>query len=272
MAENSGIAWTTHTFNPWVGCTKVGPGCDHCYAEAWNTRFAPDHTAPNWGPGAPRRRTQAKNWGKVRKWNREAAGSDKPVWIFSASLADIFDNEASPGDRADFFDLVAECSNLEFQIVTKRIGNVSKMLPSVVPKNMGLVSTVVTQAECDRDLPKLLAVKRTFGVSWVGLSIEPQLEHVEPRDARGLDWIITGGESDQRGFKARLYDPSWARGLILDGKIKGIPIFVKQMGSRPFGLRLRDSAGAEPGEWPEDLRVREFPAEPFARRGFVLKS
>lgn len=261
--ENSGIAWTTHTFNPWVGCTKVGPGCDHCYAEAWNSRFSADHTAPNWGPGAPRRRTAASVWSKVRKWNREAGTVAEPVRVFCASLADVFDNEADPAVRSDLWALVRQSTNLRFQFLTKRIGNASKFLPVDWAQDFqhcGIVATVVTQDECDRDLPKLLAVKKTFGVAWVGLSIEPQTELVLPKEPSGLDWAITGGESDQRGMKARPYDPKWARALIGHGNSHGYAVFVKQMGSNPLHLSLCDRAGAEPAEWPEDLRVRQFPA------------
>lgn len=265
MGETT-IAWTNFSFNPWIGCTKVGPGCDHCYAESWNKRFASDGSAPNWGPGAPRRRTRPQNWGRVRTWNNKAAGSGKPVWVFAASLADIFDNEADPQDFIDFWTLVRECPNLQFQIVTKRIGNVSKMLKQEAmrgvlrgARNFGIIATVVTQAECDRDLQKLCDVKFFDNVPWIGLSIEPQLERVRPRIPRILDWVITGGESDQRGAKARPYDPDWARLLIRDGAEFGYPVFVKQMGSNPIGLRLRDGAGAWPDEWPEDLRVRQWP-------------
>lgn len=260
MGENSGIAWTTNTFNPWVGCTKVGPGCDHCYAESWNARFAgAGKAAPNWGPGAPRRRTAAGTWSRVRKWNRVAT-QDDPTWIFCASLADVFDNEADPQTRADLWALVRETPNLRWQFVTKRIGNAFDMLPSDWRRNFrhcGIAATVVTQAECDRDCPKLLAVKEKFGVTWVGLSIEPQLELVVPMQSP--DWIITGGESEQRGARARPYDIEWARCLIRFGRSCGVMIFVKQLGSAPTGLTLRDRAGADPSEWPEDLRVRQMP-------------
>ena len=62
MAENSGIEWTHHTFNPWIGCTKVSPACDHCYAEAWDKRFT---KGARWGPHAARTRT--KTWGNPVK-------------------------------------------------------------------------------------------------------------------------------------------------------------------------------------------------------------
>lgn len=68
MAENSNIEWTDHTFNPWIGCTKVSPACDNCYAEAMNNRFG----GGNWGPKAPRKRTSEANWKKPLQWNRRA--------------------------------------------------------------------------------------------------------------------------------------------------------------------------------------------------------
>ena len=71
MSENTKIEWCDHTFNPWEGCQKVGPGCDNCYAEARNARFA-GGTAINWGPGAPRRRTSETNWNLPTRWNAQA--------------------------------------------------------------------------------------------------------------------------------------------------------------------------------------------------------
>lgn len=72
MGENSKIEWCDHTWNPWEGCQKVGPGCDHCYAETRNARFG-GGIAPNWGPGAPRRRTSVSNWKSPKNWQRQAS-------------------------------------------------------------------------------------------------------------------------------------------------------------------------------------------------------
>src|SRR5690606_1286552 len=100
MGENTKIEWAHHTFNPWEGCTKVGPGCDHCYAENRNARFAGGE-AINWGPGAPRRRTSASNWNNPIRWNAEAERLGVRYRVFCASLADVFDNEVDPQWRAD---------------------------------------------------------------------------------------------------------------------------------------------------------------------------
>jgi len=260
MAENSGIAWTTHTFNPWIGCTKVSPGCDHCYAEAFDNRF---NGGGHWGPGAPRRRTSSANWSKPRKWNQYAAMTGVRPWVFCASLADVFDNEAPPGARGDLWQLIHECQNLNWQLVTKRIGNADKMLPVNFGRDfphVGIISSVVTQAECDRDEPKLLDAKARHEIAWVGLSIEPQLERVIPKRAEGLDWVISGGESDQGGALGREYSEDWAVDLIEWGELHSVAIFEKQLGSYwARQRRARDRAGADPAEWPRDLHVREMP-------------
>jgi protein gp37 len=132
MAENTKIEWTDHTFNPWEGCQKVGPGCDHCYAETRNARFSGGQ-AVNWGPGTLRRRTSAANWKLPMKWNKHAQlqhdawegfknqnpgltddeliakGFVKPrrPRVFCASLADVFDNAVDPQWRDDLFALIA---------------------------------------------------------------------------------------------------------------------------------------------------------------------
>lgn len=260
MAENSGISWTDNTFNPWVGCTKVGPGCDHCYAEAWNTRFGGTGEAPNWGAGAPRRRTAPQNWSKVRKWQREAAATGKRLKVFCASLADVFDNEVDANWRADLWSLYAECPDLDWIFVTKRVGNVAKMAPcGGFGQNAIVLATVVNQTEADRDMGKLVKLKADVVAQMVGVSYEPALGPVNWSAWAGdLDWLIVGGESDQRGAKARAFELSWADDAIRSGGFSGPAIFVKQLGSN-CGLDLRDNAGADPAEWPLHLRVQQFP-------------
>src|SRR6185437_14297734 len=82
VAENSKIEWTDHTFNPWVGCTKVSPACDHCYAEAWAKRTG---QCKLWA--GDRRRTSEANWRKPTAWNQKAKREGRRYRVFCASLA-----------------------------------------------------------------------------------------------------------------------------------------------------------------------------------------
>lgn len=255
MAETTGISWARSTFNPWIGCQKVGPGCDHCYAEAWNTRLG----GHNWGPDAERRRTSGP-WANVQKWQR-AAAKEKTFWpVFCASLADVFDNAVPPSWRMDLFALIKRCPDLTFLMVTKRIGNAPRMLPTDWGdgyRNVWLLSTVVTQAEMDRDGPKLLSVPAAVH----GLSIEPQLEHIAI--PAGIDWVITGGESRQGLAKPRPYDLQWARSLRKQCDHHGTAFFFKQAGHAPIGydgkpIKL-SGVGHKLHELPEELRAQDFP-------------
>src|SRR5579872_1928727 len=114
MSENTNIEWCHHTFNPWEGCQHAGPGCDNCYAEVRNARFA-GGAAINWGPGAPRRRTSAANWKKPIAWN--AAHGDFYAAhgcrqrVFCASLADVFDNAVDPQWRFELLRLIEQTPN-----------------------------------------------------------------------------------------------------------------------------------------------------------------
>lgn len=256
MSENSKIEWTDHTFNPWEGCQKVGPGCDHCYAETRNARFAGGQ-AVNWGPGAPRRRTSASNWRKPLAWNAAhaefVAAHGRRQRVFCASLADVFDNAVDPAWRRDLFDLIELTPNLDWLLLTKRIGSVFRMVSDARShdwlagqRNVWLGASIVNQTEADRDIPKLLAVPARMRF----LSMEPLLGPVDltgeylaaklgeypfkrlPREHRTklvdlLDWVIVGGES---GPGARPMHPEWARDLRDQCADAGVPFLFKQWG------------------------------------------
>lgn len=281
MSENSKIEWTDHTFNPWEGCQKVGPGCDHCYAETRNARFSGGQ-AVNWGPGAPRRRTSEANWRKPLAWNAAHfeffAKHRRRQRVFCASLADVFDNEVDPKWRRDLFDIIELTPNLDWLLLTKRIGNVVRMLPShdwAARGNVWLGATIVNQEEADRDIPKLLAVPARVRF----LSMEPLLGpvdlsavkftaspgyfgdalqwHHQPYCSRherypAVDWVIVGGES---GPGARPMHPDWARSLRDQCKAAGVPFLFKQWGEFASGpaANLGDEAfdAAKSGGWVE---------------------
>lgn len=239
MAENSKIEWTDHTFNPWIGCTKVSPACDHCYAEAMmDTRYG----RVQWGSGRDRVRTSAANWQLPRRWNRQAEAAGKRPFVFCASLADVFDNEVDPLWRRDLFDLIEATPSLIWLLLTKRIGNVMKMTDPLeghrwIPPNVAIGATMANQEEYDRDRMKLrgLGVLFTFG------SFEPLLGPVI-LDKNAPDWIIVGGES---GSGAREMNPQWARDLRDASQRLNRKFFMKQMTSK--------------APIPADLMIREFP-------------
>jgi len=192
MGRNSNIEWTHHTFNGWEGCQKVGPGCDHCYAETRDARFGGGH----WGPHAARRRTSVKNWNQPIRWNRLAAAAGERHRVFCSSLSDVMDNHASvlPEWRSDLAALIRATPNLDWLLLTKRVGNAEAMLremfPEGVPANLWLGATIVNQEEANRDIPKLLRVKKGLGISIVFLSMEPLLG---PVDLRNLSRILAPG-------------------------------------------------------------------------------
>lgn len=259
MSANSKIEWTDHTFNPWEGCQKVGPGCDHCYAENRNARFG-GGVAVNWGPGAPRRRTSISNWNKPLAWNAQAeafqAEHGRRQRVFCASLADVFDNAVDPQWRADLFTLIQKTPNLDWLLLTKRIGNVVPMLAEIrngadedmpildmMPlPNVWIGATIVNQAEADRDIPKLLAVPARVRF----LSMEPLLSAVDIVPyihcdvGNTLDWVIVGGES---GPGARPMHRQWARDLRDQCEAAGTPFLFKQWGEWTPGENVERQRG-----------------------------
>ncbi len=254
MSSNSKIEWTDHTFNPWIGCTKVSPACDHCYAE----RSTPSRTLKvAWGAGRPRHRTSPGNWKDPGLWNAQAeafaAQHGRRQRVFCASLADVFDNEVDREWRDDLATLILDTPNLDWLLLTKRIGNAGRMLGEMFldgpPDHLWLGATICNQTEYDRDIAKLKQVPARVRF----LSMEPLLGRVDlglcdcdhgsipaPHNAGGVtcpkcngtgghrvDWVIVGGES---GPNARPMHPDWARSLRDQCQAVGVPFLFKQWG------------------------------------------
>jgi protein gp37 len=266
MGERSKIQWTDHTFNPWLGCAKISPGCDHCYAEVWAKRSG----LVEWG--GPRRRTSPATWREPIKLHA-AVPEGQRERVFCASLADVFDNEVPQQWRQDLFDLISVTPRFDWLLLTKRIGNVKSMVPwysyrgSIEPQyhfpdNVWLGISVVNQEEADRDIPKLLALPARVRF----LSCEPLLGPIDlerggftflrrQKSPTGIqheavDWVIVGGES---GAHARPMEQSWAIDLVRDCRANGVPVFFKQ-GSKANWPRFKNFDG-----FPKSLQVREWP-------------
>jgi protein gp37 len=240
MSNQTKIEWCDFTVNFWEGCQKVGPGCDHCYAEARDVRFT---GGSHWGPQAPRRKVKG-GIGKLGRINRQARAfhAEHGHWprVFCSSLSDVFDNAVDRGWRYEAFAAINLCTNTRAILLTKRIGNVFAMIPPGWaspelfgwPSHVGLMITVVNQEEADRDIPKLLDLKARLGIPWVGLSMEPLLGTVTLKlnwlhDRFCLDWIIVGGES---GRHARPSNPQWFRDIRDQCEAAGTPFLFKQWG------------------------------------------
>lgn len=272
MAETT-IEWTAtrlpdgtvlpgYSFNPWVGCTKVSPACDHCYAESWAKRTG---NADLWA--GERRRTTPDNWRKPLKWNREAEASGTRRKVFCASLADVFDNQVPEDWRIGLWTMIAQTPHLDWLLLTKRPQNIAKMLPGSaveqtldrdVPwgngwRNVWLGTTAENQQEADRRIPHLLAVPAAVRF----LSCEPLLDQVmlhelkvgpdmvldclrgdswrwgaegvryDIKKGNRIHWVIAGGES---GPGARPPMLKWLRFLRNQCQNAGVPFFFKQFG------------------------------------------
>jgi protein gp37 len=240
MAENSKIEWTTHTFNPWIGCQKVSAGCDHCYAETlMDTRY---HRV-QWGPHGERKRTSEANWKKPLQWNRAAKASGDRPRVFCASLADVFDNQVDASWRIDLFDLIGDTEHLDWLLLTKRPENIAKMLPTnwntADYGHVWLGTTCEDQPAYDRRWPILREIPAVVRF----ISYEPAIGRLDiTQHAEMPDWLICGGESGQ-GY--RDMPEEWADNVRFDCGLHGVAFFMKQMaGKKPIPYRLA---------------VREFP-------------
>ena len=126
MAETTLIEWTDHTFAPWFGCTKVDLECNNCYAENWTVRRF--HKAGG-GPHAPRVRSAASTWRQPLSWQRKAVKDGVRRRVFCSELSAVFDNHVPTEWRADLWDLIRSCPDLDWLLLTKRPQNIRKMLP-----------------------------------------------------------------------------------------------------------------------------------------------
>jgi protein gp37 len=243
MAELTRIAWTDHTYNPWIGCTNVSPGCDHCYAEAEQDKR---YHRVKWGD----ERSRTKTADNPLTWDRKAREAGVRRRVFCASLADVFDNQVPDEWRSDLWALIARCRTLDWMLLTKRPQNIKKMLPEGWPwPHVWLGTTTENQEEADRRLPILLQIPAVVHFA----SVEPQLEAVDLGQylGAGLDWVILGGESG-RGYRS--FNPDWARSLRDQCDASGAAFFMKQLGGHP---NKRD----EIDDLPHDLRVRQWPQQ-----------
>lgn len=270
MGDKSSIQWTDATWNPVTGCSKVSQGCKNCYAE----------------------RIWPRVYGKFRPFSDVKLHGDrldlphtwrKPRRVFVNSMSDLFHESLSDNDITKVWSVMVVADRHTYQVLTKRpermrdyvAGWINHMrAESKRPiENVWLGVSVEDQKTAEERIPILL--QTPAALRWI--SYEPALGPLDLRRASpltkfltgafgGIDWVICGGES---GPKARPFDPDWARYIRDQCKEASVPFFMKQFGSYPVldpryimpggTRRLRDGHGGDPEEWPEDLRIREYP-------------
>ncbi|HLF28184.1 MAG TPA: phage Gp37/Gp68 family protein [Anaerolineae bacterium] len=246
MGANSKIEWTDHTFNPWWGCVKVSPGCQHCYAETLSNRFGKGV----WGPNKPRRFFGDKHWREPYRWNEQAKAEGAHKRVFCASMADVFEDRRDlDPQRERLYRVIEETDWLIWLLLTKRVESIEKLLPerwgawhSGMPKNVWLGFSAENQASFDSRWPVVESLAHRWHPAKIFVSAEPLLcpvdlstalreENVGDEDASywtvAVDWVIVGGES---GGKARPMHPSWARSIRDQCAEAGVAFHFKQWG------------------------------------------
>lgn len=236
MAENTGISWAHHTFNPWWGCMQVSPACRFCYAKRDSARYGFNA----WGSKGTRRLLSDNTWNNPVKWNRAAARSGEQARVFCASMADVFEDHPAVVDaRARLWDLIERTPALTWMLLTKRPQNIAGMVPwdETWPGNVWLGVSAETQRFADERIPLLLqfpaAVRFVSAAPLLGpLDLTEYLDvRCQTCNGEGIvlvngstdycedcahgfnprvNWLITEGES---GPKARPSHPDWFRSI-----------------------------------------------------------
>src|SRR3989344_268653 len=219
MSENSTIEWTDSTWNPVTGCTKVSPGCKHCYAETFAERF-------RGVPGHPFEQGFDLRFWPERlelplKWKQ-------PRLIFVNSMSDLFHKDVPDDYIWKVFETMCKAKHHMFQVLTKRSDRLCQWTASnfsSVPKHIWLGVSVESQQYTFRikDLQKTPAQTRF-------LSIEPLIGPVDLDESllQGIHWVIVGGES---GHRARKMDPEWVYNIRKKCLQYDVPFFFKQWGA-----------------------------------------
>ncbi|HLE85422.1 MAG TPA: phage Gp37/Gp68 family protein [Thermoanaerobaculia bacterium] len=239
MAQTTAIEWTEATWNPVRGCTKVSPGCKHCYAQTFAERWRGI-------PGHPYE--QGFDLRLVPEKLEEPLAWTKPRRIFVNSMSDLFHERVPEAFIQQVFEVMEEASWHTFQILTKRSTRVRELAPRLPwPPNVWQGVSVENARYSFRvgDLQQVPAAIRF-------LSVEPLLGPIPSLPLDGISWVIVGGES---GPKHRHLDPAWVREIRDQCTRARVPFFFKQWGGRTpkAGGRMLD--GREWDQMPIRKRV-----------------
>lgn len=251
MTATSAIEWTDATWNPWMGCERVSPGCAHCYMYREQRQYGHD-------PGALRR-SKTKFLEPLR-W-------PEPRLVFTCSWSDWF-HPGADSWRDEAWDVIRQTPQLTYQILTKR----PELIPERLPDDWGggwanvwlgvsiEGSRFAWRADALRDVPgevRFISAEPLLG------SLFERSGRRSPLDLDGIDWLIVGGES---GPGARPLNVSWALELAVACDRGATAFFMKQLGSvLGRALGTRDRKGGDFSAFPEELKRREMPLAVWRR-------
>lgn len=215
MASESAIEWTEQTWNPATGCTKLSPGCKHCYAEVMAGRLKAMRAG-----GYDKGFSLALHPGRLE----QPLQRKKPTTYFVNSMSDLF-HEDIPDDFLDrVFSVVRATPHHTYQILTKRADRLPEYFARrSCPDNVWLGVSVEDRSYGVPRIDFLRQVKARIRF----LSVEPLLEDIGDFDLTGINWVIVGGES---GPKARPMQPEWVESIHNQCHIAGVAFFFKQWG------------------------------------------
>jgi protein gp37 len=289
--DKTKIEWTRgddgspgYTFNPWWGCMRVSPACEHCYAETFSKRIggSPWAKGNHWGPKGLRTIASAKQWAEPLRWARLAKAAGTRARVFCGSMCDYLEDET--GDSLDnptlkdarsrLWDLIEQTADdLDWLLLTKR-AHALRYVPEEIARRCWMGVTVEDQRRAEERIPHLLAVPARvrflscepllgpvqFLPSWVaGYDYADCRRVVAPR----IDWVIVGGES---GSAARPFRIEWARELVEQCRSAGVACFVKQLGADPrvnyYDDQAREWFDRVGFEWPDPIGWSEHDGQP----------
>lgn len=216
MSTQSKIEWTEQTWNPTVGCTKISPGCKHCYAETMAKRLQ---------AMGMRGYENGFRLTLIPERLAEPLERRKPTVYFVNSMSDLFHEKVPFEYIRRVFDVMAHAPQHTFQVLTKRAERMAVFCRDVrVPPNVWLGVSVENRKHGVPRIDVLRAIDATVRF----LSVEPLLEDLGQIDLTDIHWVIVGGES---GRKARPMKPEWVDGIKRQCDLAGVAFFFKQWGA-----------------------------------------
>lgn len=260
MSDGSAIEWTDATWNPVRGCTKISPGCKHCYAETFAERFrgVPGHP---YEQGfdlllVPNKLLDPVGWARSRR-------------IFVNSMSDLFQDGVPDEFARQVFEVMAMADWHIYQVLTKRASRMRE-LTARLPRDLVHHDHIwlgVSVEDRKYGLPRVEELRRTPAKVRF-LSIEPLLEDLGEVDLRGIDWVIVGGES---GPGARAMDERWVIAIRDQCREAGVPFFFKQWGGVQKSKRGRELEGRTYDDLPPIAPAAPPAPKERARRMALLR-